>query len=196
VLRVINDDIIAGGGGFGFHPHKDMEIITYVLSGSLRHEDSLGNGGVIAPGDVQRMSAGSGIIHSEFNASKDEETHLLQIWIFPREKNLPPSYEQKNIVDRNLKNQWQLVASPDGSGKSVTIHQDASLSVALLTQGAEIDYAPAENRQVWLHVATGSVMLDDVELAAGDGVGIRSADVIKLAASADSEVLLFDLERG
>jgi len=193
-LRVINDDVVAPGGGFGTHPHRDMEIITYVLSGALEHKDSLGNGSIIRPGDVQRMSAGTGIFHSEFNASSEESVHLLQIWIFPDRKNLPPSYEQKQLINRAQTGAWQLLASPDGRNGTVTIHQDALVSVALLTPGQTLTYALPQGRNAWLQVAQGTLKLGSHTLETGDGVAVRKADPLLLEAVADSEVLLFDMK--
>lgn len=204
-LRVINDDIIAGGGGFGEHPHREMEIITWVLSGALRHADSLGTGSVIRPGDAQRMSAGRGIHHSEFNDSKTDPVHLLQIWIHPspEHQGIEPGYEQKHFDDADYRNQLRRIAGPvgeasggDASGGgsgALTIHQDASVYVARLDAGASVAHEPAPGRRVWLHVARGSVTLNDQALAPGDGAAITDESSLTIAATQDAEVLVFDL---
>jgi len=197
-LRVINDDVIAPGGGFGMHPHRDMEIITYVLSGALEHKDSLGNGSVIRPGDVQRMSAGTGILHSEFNASDSESAHLLQIWILPQVKNVPPSYDQQQLVNRELKSQWQLLISPDPHDNVISIYQDARLFVALLDQDNQVDYVFKPERAGWLQMAKGSANLfadnQNYPLKQGDGVGFTDVASLQLTGlEADTEILLFDL---
>lgn len=192
-LRVINEDEVAGGGGFPPHPHRDMEIISYVLDGALEHQDSLGNGSVIRPGDVQRMSAGNGVVHSEYNHSKDDQVHFLQIWILPERRGLEPSYEQKHFSAEERKNTLRLVASPDARDGSVRINQDASLYVGLLDTGHTVEHALAEDRHAWIHVARGAVKIGDETLAAGDAAAISAPGEIVITASEDAEVLVFDL---
>ena len=192
-LRVINDDRVAGGGGFPMHPHRDMEIVTYVLQGALEHRDSMGNGSVIRPGDVQRMSAGTGVTHSEFNASKTEPVHLLQIWMFPERKGIKPSYEQKMFSEADKRSRLRLVASPDGRDGSVTIHQDNELYATVLRKGDQVRHELKPERHAWVQVARGSVKLNGQELAEGDGAAISEEKAIELAGLKDAEVLLFDL---
>jgi hypothetical protein len=189
VLRVINEDRVSPGEGFPTHPHRDMEIITYVLEGALEHKDSLGTGSVIRPGEVQRMSAGIGIRHSEFNHSQTEPVHFLQIWILPDRQGVKPGYEQKRI---GLDGQLRLVASPDGHDGSVTIHQDARVYAARLN-GSEVTHTLASGRRAWLQVARGAVKLNGTTLQAGDGAGIENETALQLAADGSAEVLLFDL---
>lgn len=191
-LRVINEDFVAPGQGFGEHPHQDMEILTYILSGELEHRDSLGSGGVIRAGQWQRMTAGSGIRHSEFNPSSDTKVHLLQIWLYPDAKGHQPSYEQRDIPEQ-ADNRWHLVASPDGREGSMTMHQDALLQHAKLAPGGELEYTFAPQRYGWLQVARGEVQLNDIQLHAGDGVAISEEQNMKLRASNAAEVLLFDM---
>ncbi len=194
-LRVINDDRVAPGYGFGTHPHNDMEIVTYVLEGALAHKDSMGTGSTIVPGEVQRMSAGTGVLHSEKNDSKSEEVHLLQIWIFPEKENIEPSYEQKFFADDEKLNRFRLVASRDGRDGSVQIHQDASIHAALLEEGKTATYEVEKGRYAWLHVATGSVTHNGKTLNAGDGAAITDEQKLELtgASTKRAEVLLFDL---
>jgi hypothetical protein len=195
-LRVINEDRVAPGEGFGTHPHRDMEIISYVLSGELAHKDSMGNGSVIRPGDVQRMSAGTGVTHSEFNGSRAERVHFLQIWIVPERRDLAPSYEQKRFEDGDKRGKLRLIASRDGRDDSVTIHQDASLYAAILETGQEVTHTLAPGRSAWVHVASGSVELDGKTLSAGDGAAITGESRVTLKGNGGngrSEVLLFDL---
>jgi redox-sensitive bicupin YhaK (pirin superfamily) len=192
-LRVINDDRVAGGGGFPTHPHRDMEIVTYVLEGALEHKDSMGTGSVIRPGDVQRMSAGTGVTHSEFNASPTEAVHLLQIWMLPERKGITPSYEQKNFPATERRGKLRLVASPDGRAGSVKIHLDNKLYAGLFDEGESAKYELKPDRYAWLQVARGSVELNGVKLQAGDGAAAAEEPVIELAGGKDSEVLLFDL---
>ena len=192
-LRVINEDRVAPGQGFPTHSHRDMEIITYILSGALEHRDSMGNGSVIRPGDVQRMSAGTGVSHSEFNPSETESVHLLQIWIMPRARNLAPSYEQTAFSEDERKGTLRLVASPDGREGSVTIQQDARLYATIFEPGAAIDYEVAANRYVWLQVARGTARLNELELQQGDGAAIRDETMLRLVAHDTAEMLLFDL---
>jgi quercetin 2,3-dioxygenase len=192
-LRVINEDRVAGGKGFPTHRHRDMEIVTYILSGALEHRDSMGNGSVIRPGDVQRMTAGTGVSHSEFNPSPDEAVHLLQIWILPAAKNLPPGYEQKFFSDDERTGRLRLIASADGSDGSVQIHQDASVYAAVIDQGKGVNYELKSDRFGWLQIARGSVSLNDVELNQGDGAAISDESELKITARDRAEVLLFDL---
>ncbi|WP_310428064.1 pirin family protein [Chamaesiphon sp. VAR_48_metabat_135_sub] len=192
-LRVINDDIIAPASGFGTHGHRDMEIVTYVLSGALQHQDSLGTGAVIYPGEVQRMTAGTGITHSEFNHSPSESVHLLQIWIIPDTENLTPSYEQKAFTPEEKQGKLCLVASRDGRDGSVTIHQDANMYVGVIAANDSISYQVQPDRSVWLHVARGEVTLDDRILAAGDAVIYPGGSKLELSSSSSGEILLFDL---
>jgi len=192
-LRVINDDRVASGQGFGMHGHADMEIITYVLEGAVQHKDSLGNGSVIVPGEVQRMSAGSGIRHSEFNPSPTEATHLLQIWLLPDQTGVQPSYEQKTFDAARKRGRFCLVASPDGAEGSVTIHQDARLYAALVDGAESLTHQLTLGRRAYLHVARGSLNLQGMALEAGDGVAIEGEQEIRLDNARQAEVLLFDL---
>ncbi len=193
-LRVINDDRVAGGGGFPTHPHRDMEIVSYVLEGALAHKDSIGTGSVIKPGDVQRMSAGTGIAHSEFNASKTDPVHFLQIWFMPERRGLAPGYEQKNFDAASKRDRLRLVASPDGREGSVTIRTDAALYVSLLGEGAKVSHQIAAGRGVWVQVARGSVAVGDLVLAEGDGLQVTDEKQIEIVGkAAESEILLFDL---
>lgn len=195
-LRVINEDRVQGGKGFGTHPHRDMEIISYVLSGALQHKDSMGTGSIIRPGDVQRMSAGTGVTHSEFNASPSELVHFLQIWILPDQRGHAPSYEQKHFTEADRQNQLRLVASPDGRDGSLTIHQDASLFAGLLESGKVVAHDLKAGRSAWLHVARGKVVVEGTPLGAGDAGAFESDgsdSKISVTASEPSEVLLFDL---
>jgi len=192
-LRVINEDRVQPGQGFGTHTHRDMEIISYVLDGALEHRDSLGTGSVIRPGDVQRMSAGTGVSHSEFNQSSTEIVHFLQIWIVPDTEGLPPSYEQKSFSREDRRDRWCLVASPDDADGAVRVHQNVRLYVALLDSGRTLRHEIDPGRSAWLQVARGEVVLADLELAAGDGVAVQSLDSLELRASTDAELLLFDL---
>lgn len=193
VLRVINDDTVAGGGGFGAHPHRDMEIISYVLDGELAHKDSMGNGSVMKRGDVQRMSAGTGVVHSEFNASKENAVHFLQIWILPRRPGLPAGYEQKFFSDGDKRGKLRLVASPDGAEGSVALQQDVRLYAGLLGRGEQVAHTFADGRKGWLHVARGAVQVNDWALKAGDGVAIENEAALQIAGTEDAEVLLFDM---
>lgn len=193
-LRVINEDRVAPGNGFGAHGHRDMEIISYVLAGALAHKDSIGNGSTIRPGDVQRMSAGTGIMHSEFNASESAPVHFLQIWIQPDRAGLTPSYEEIQVPATEKQGRWRLLGSRDGRNGSVTIHQDVDLFATQLATGETIDYRLDDGRSLWLQVAQGAVLLDDNLLAAGDGVALQNASGLGLRGAADdTEVLLFDL---
>ncbi len=192
-LRVINEDRVIPGAGFPTHGHRDMEIVTYVLSGALAHKDSLGNGAVIGPGEVQRMSAGTGILHSEFNASKSEGVHFLQIWIVPDRAGLAPGYEQKTFPPAERHGRLRLVAAPDGAEGAVTLHQDARLYLAALGAGERVTHAIAKGRGLWLQVARGIVALDGTEMREGDGAAVEGQPSVAIAAETEAEVLLFDL---
>jgi len=192
-LRVINDDRVAAGKGFGTHGHRDMEIVTYVLAGALEHKDSLGNGTVIRPGEVQRMSAGRGVMHSEFNPSAETPTQLLQIWIQPNVRGGAPSYEQKTIADSAKRGRLQVIASADGRDGSVTIQQDAAIHAALLAAGEEVGYDLAPERLAYVHVVAGRVSLNGVTLATADGAKIADESHLTLRAESDAEILFFDL---
>ncbi|NES80269.1 MAG: pirin family protein [Moorea sp. SIO2B7] len=193
-LRVINEDKVQPGKGFGTHSHRDMEIISYVLGGELEHKDSIGNGSVIRPGDVQRMSAGTGIAHSEFNASTTEPVHFLQIWIVPEKTGIEPSYEQKHFSLNEKQGRLRLVASPDGRDNSVTIHQDANLYVAALNNGDRVNHSTDNNRSLWLQIARGSADINGQTLQAGDGAAItQETEMVIAATTDDTEILLFDL---
>jgi redox-sensitive bicupin YhaK (pirin superfamily) len=192
-LRVINEDRVAPGVGFPMHPHRDMEIITYVLSGKLQHKDDFGNGSIVAAGEWQRMSAGSGILHSEFNPSADESVHLYQIWLFPNQKGIRPEYDQRRFDDADLQAGFRVVASPDGGDGSMRIHQDAVLSTARLAAGATTTYDLRPERYAWLQVLGGRVRVGDHELSAGDGLSTDAGERLSLTGLEPSEVLLFDL---
>jgi len=191
-LRVINEDRVVPGAGFPTHGHRDMEIISYVLEGELEHKDSLGSGSVIAPGDVQRMSAGSGILHSEYNPSPDEPVHFLQIWVLPRHTDSSPGYEQKRLA-ADARGRFDLAAGPPGSGASVTIDQDALLYVTKLDQGAKLAHSLKPGRGAWVQVARGLVALNGTEMREGDGAAIEAEPEVVLEGMTDAEVLLFDL---
>jgi len=193
VLRVINEDRIAPSMGFGTHPHRNMEIITYMLKGELRHQDSMGNGSVIRAGDVQRMTAGSGIRHSEMNASDDTEAHLLQIWLLPERDGLPPSYEDKSISVGSKLNQWCLVASGHVQEAALKIHQDVELFASILQQNHSLQYKFKKGRCIYLHLAVGQLQLNEYALSAGDAVMMSDEAGFELLATTDSEFLLFDL---
>lgn len=195
-LRVINEDWVKPGHGFPTHPHRDMEIITYVLEGSLEHKDSMGTGSVIRPGEVQKMSAGTGVRHSEFNHSKDEPVHLYQIWILPERENIKPMYEQKVIPAEGKQGKLQLVASPSGGngGSAVKLYQDAELFTASLAKSASVEHDLASGRYAWIQVARGAVNVNGQELKAGDGAAVAQEKKLQITGEADkSEVLLFDL---
>jgi quercetin 2,3-dioxygenase len=192
-LRVINEDRVAPGEGFPEHPHSDMEIVTYVLEGALEHKDSLGTGSVIRPGDVQRMSAGKGIRHSEFNASRSEPVHLLQIWIIPERRGLEPGYEEKSFPAEEKRGRLRLVASRDGREGSVKIHQDASLYATILGKGQRVAHELAVGRLAWVQVAKGSARLNGEALEAGDGAALDVSGTLELEGVRDAEVLLFDM---
>src|SRR5271169_3810556 len=192
-LRVMNDDRVAGGGGFPMHPHRDMEIVTYVLDGALEHRDSMGNGSVIKPGDIQYMSAGTGVTHSEFNASKTEPVHLYQIWMMPEKKGLKPAYDQKNFSEAEKRGKLRVVASPDGRGGSVKIRQDNELYAAVLGAGETVKHALKKDRHAYVQVARGSLKLNGATLETGDGAAITAEKSLELTGVKDAEVLLFDL---
>jgi quercetin 2,3-dioxygenase len=191
-LRVINDDRIAPGGGFGMHPHRDMEIISYVLGGELEHKDSMGNGRVIKTGEVQYMAAGTGVQHSEFNPSEKNPAHLLQIWIMPDHKRAKPRYEEKSLVKAKT-GVLHLVASKTGRDNSIAINQDAELSLARLAPGDAVEHKLRSQRHAWIHVAEGEVELNGLKLNAGDAAAVSEETLLKLKANAKSQVLLFDL---
>lgn len=193
VLRVINEDRVAPGGGFGTHPHRDMEIISYVLSGRLGHQDSMGNGSVIVPGDVQRMSAGTGVFHSEMNASGKEPVHFLQIWIRPERNGIAPGYEQKSFPDEEKRGRLRLVVSRDGAEGSVRIHQDARLYAGLFDGGETGRLEVADNRRLYVHLVRGALRVNGVELAGGDALKLSGTKTLQLEGGRDAEVLVFDL---
>jgi redox-sensitive bicupin YhaK (pirin superfamily) len=192
-LRVMNDDRIAGGGGFPTHPHRDMEIVTYVLDGELAHKDSMGNGSVIKPGDVQYMSAGTGVAHSEFNASDKTPVHMYQIWMFPDKTGHTPTYDQKHFSPAEKQGKLRLVVSPDGRDGSVKIRQGSELYAAVLAPGETVKHALQTERHAYVQVARGSVTLNGSKLATGDGAAISQEKSVELTGVEDAEVLLFDL---
>ncbi len=192
-LRVINDDRVAPGQGFGMHGHRDMEIVTYVLDGALQHKDSLGNGSIIQAGELQRMTAGTGVRHSEFNPSDTEWVHLYQIWLLPERAGLKPSYEELAVRQEEKQGRFRLVASPDGAAGSLTIHQDARLYLASLLPGQVVDQPIEPGRAAWLQVLRGSVNVLGSDLSAGDGVAVTDENAISVQAAVPSVVLLFDL---
>jgi redox-sensitive bicupin YhaK (pirin superfamily) len=192
-LRVINDDRVAPGEGFGKHGHRDMEILTYILAGALEHRDSMGNGSVIRPGDVQRMSAGTGVTHSEFNPSATEEVHFLQIWLLPEALRLPPGYEQKHFTAADKRGRLRLIAAHDAADGAVVIHQQARVYAGLLDGAERTEFRVAEGRRAWLQIARGALSVDDVRLAAGDGARTPGPAQLTLHGGADAEVLVFDL---
>ena len=192
-LRVINEDWIAGGAGFPPHPHRDMEIVTYILGGAIAHKDSTGGGGTIRPGEIQRMSAGSGIVHAEFNASPDQTCHLLQIWIVPSQRNLTPGYEQKAIDAAAVTNHFARIAGPDPQESEVRLVQDAEIWAARLDMGVEVIHLLSPGRRAWLQVARGEVHVEGQALRAGDGAAITDVEQIAVRAGTDAELLLFDL---
>ncbi len=194
-LRVINEDFVRAGAGFHTHGHANMEIITYVLSGAVEHKDNLGSGGVIRPGDIQMMSAGKGILHSEFNPSPDEEAHFLQIWIMPKERGTKPTYQQTRFEAENFKNRWQLIVSPDGADGSLKILQDAHIWASRIDQGQNIKINAEKNKNYWLQLARGSMKVGDKSLTAGDAMTIESSEeTLVLQALTDAELLLFSFQ--
>lgn len=192
-LRVINDDTVAPGGGFAAHGHSDMEIISYVLDGALEHKDSMGNGSVIRPGDVQRMSAGSGVTHSEYNPSATAPVHFLQIWLEPNELGVEPSYDQKHFPIAQRQGRWAQLVSPDGQDGSIATHQDARMFGSFLTPGQTLDYRFDADRQGYLHLAKGQLQVGNVILKQGDGLKIQKQEKLVLKGVEDAEILLFDL---
>jgi redox-sensitive bicupin YhaK (pirin superfamily) len=191
-LRVINDDTVSPGAGFDMHPHRDMEIVTVVLEGALEHKDSMGNGRVIRPGEVQYMAAGTGVLHSEFNPSPTEPVHLLQVWILPDQKGLKPAYAERSFKKAPA-GRLNLVASKSGRDGSIAINQDADLLVGKFNGGEEVAHALKADRHAWLHVATGEVAVNDQALKAGDGAAVSEETELKIAATKPAQVLLFDL---
>jgi len=192
-LRVINEDWIEPGTGFGTHPHRDMEIVTYMIDGALEHKDSMGNGSVIRPGELQRMSAGTGVLHSEYNASQTDKAHLLQIWILPERNGIEPGYEQKLFPAAEKHNRWRLVGSPDGRDGSLTIHQDVLISATVLDANQSIEYAFASHRRGFVQVVRGDVEIDGHALSAGDALAAVDQDKLVIRATGPSELLLFDM---
>ena len=192
-LRVINEDVIAPGRGFGTHPHSDMEIVTYVLKGALQHKDSMGNGSVLRAGELQRMSAGSGITHSEFNASKDEPVHLYQIWLLPEKRGIEPSYEERTFDPEGKQGQWQTIASRDARNGSMRINQDATVSLASLNGGSKLQYPLTPGRHAWLQIVHGDVTVNGTPLQASDAAAISDEGNISIDSSSDAEIMLFDL---
>ena len=189
-LRVLNEDVVSPGQGFGMHPHRDMEILTWILEGAIEHRDSTGGSGVICPGELQHMSAGTGVMHSEFNPSKKDPAHLLQIWILPERRGLKPEYEQLAFSDAELRGEFHHVAGPRAP---ITIHQDADLHIARLDKGAEAKHTLDAGRHAWLQIARGAVRVNGTELKAGDGVAVSKEPEVRVEAKDASEVLLFDL---
>ncbi len=192
-LRVVNDDRVRPSSGFGTHPRRDMEIVSYVLSGALEHKDSLGNGSTLKPGDVQRMSAGTGVFHSEWNPSKSEPVHFLQIWMLPEKKGLTPGYEQRRFEQGDLRDGLRLIASRDGRGGSLSWHQDAALFATRFSQGKSVAGALGPRRHAWVQVAAGAVTLNGAPLGEGDGAALSFETSFELSAGEDAEVLVFDL---
>jgi redox-sensitive bicupin YhaK (pirin superfamily) len=192
-LRVINDDRVVPAAGFPTHPHRDMEIISYVLEGELEHRDSLGTGSIIRPGEVQRMTAGTGVLHSEFNPSRDRSVRFLQIWIVPARRGLAPSYEQRTFLPGERQGRLRLVASPDGRDGSVTVHQDVTLHTAALAPGERVTQALAPGRHAWIQIARGAVTLNGKALGEGDGAAVSDEAALEIEATAPAEVLVFDL---
>ncbi len=192
-LRVINEDRIAPGQGFGTHPHRDMEIVTYPISGAIEHKDSMGNGTVITAGEVQRMTAGTGVQHSEFNHSQTDELHLLQIWMFPEQKNLEPGYEQTMFSREDKLNQLRLIASRDGRDTSVTVHQNVNLYASILQPGFELEHAVATARKVFVQVIHGDITVNGKSVSDGDGLQIRDEETISVSSQSEAEFLLFDM---
>ena len=192
-LRVINEDRVAPGQGFGTHGHRDMEIISYVLSGELAHKDSMGNGSTIRPGDVQRMSAGRGVLHSEFNPSKDNPVHFLQIWIQPDRQRIEPSYEEKSFSNEEKRGRLRVIASPDRTDGSVLIHQDATVYAGLFNGAEQAELPVKQDRRLYVHVARGSVVANETKLTAGDALKLANATRLTLSGGQDAEVIVFDL---
>ena len=192
-IRVINEDRIEPGQGFGTHPHKDMEIVTYIIDGALEHKDSMGNGSVIQAGDVQRMTAGTGVHHSEFNHSETETVHLLQIWILPEENSLQPGYEQQHFDRKDKLNQWRLIASRDARESSMRVHQAVDLYASVLEVGHELRHSLTAGQSGFLQVVSGSVAANGEQLTAGDGAAIQDVDELIIESTSEAEVILFDM---
>mgnify|MGYP002623416484 FL=1 len=192
-LRVMNEDRVQPGRGFGTHPHRDMEIVTYVLEGAIEHKDSMGNGEVLRPGEFQHMSAGTGITHSEFNPSKTEPLHLYQIWLLPRETGIKPTYDQKRFDDDGMRNQLRLVASPNGVDGSLVIQQDAQIYLSKLDESQRLMHDIAPNRHAWLQVLRGSVTLNGSDLQVGDGAAVSDERQLDIVGTSNAEIMLFDL---
>jgi redox-sensitive bicupin YhaK (pirin superfamily) len=192
-LRVMNEDFVAPGQGFGTHPHDNMEIVTYVLEGALEHRDSMGNGEVLRPGEFQRISAGTGITHSEFNPSANEPVHLYQIWLFPERRGITPSYEQKRFIEEERHNRLRLVASPDAADGSLLIHQDARILLGSLDANREVTHTLGSNRHAWVQMLRGTAEVNGRKLTAGDGAALSDEANVTLKAQTDAEVMLFDL---
>ena len=192
-MRVINEDRVAPGKGFGTHPHRDMEIITYVIDGAIEHKDSMGNGEVITPGEVQRMTAGTGVLHSEFNHSQEKELHLLQIWIYPEKTGLEPSYEQIRFSREEKLNRLRLVGSRDGRDGSVTIHQDVNLYASVLEQDNDVSLDVGDDRKVFVQIIRGDIAVNGQALSAGDGAQIEGERALEISAGSDAEFLVFDM---
>lgn len=193
-LRVINDDRVIAGAGFGTHPHNNMEIISYVLDGALAHKDSMDNGSAIRPGEVQRLSAGTGMTHSEFNHSKDNEVHFLQIWFLPDEQGVKPDYEQKAFPEEEKRGKFRLVASKTGRDGSVSLHQDMNMSVALIDGDEQATYSTSNDRALWVHIAKGDVTMNGHQLSVGDGVAIREEEHLSFEKGSKAEVIIFDMK--
>ncbi len=192
-LRVMNEDWVQPARGFGAHPHHDMEIVTYVLEGALEHKDSIGNGEVLRPGEFQRMSAGAGILHSEFNPSDTDPVHLYQIWLLPEHNGIVPSYEQKRFDDGGMNNALRLVASPNAEQGSLKIHQNARIYLAKLDAGRQVGHEPAAGRHAWLQVLRGEVALNDLRLQTSDGAAVSNENLLTISATTNAEIMLFDL---
>jgi redox-sensitive bicupin YhaK (pirin superfamily) len=192
-LRVINEDVVQPGHGFPTHGHRDMEIVTYILQGALEHRDSMGTGSIIRRGDAQRMSAGTGVTHSEANPSPDTPVHLLQIWIFPDQQGRQPEYEEKKFSDDEKLNKLRLIVSPEGEDGSVRIHQDAKIYASLLDERQEVVHTLANGRSAWLQVAAGAITLNEIALKQGDGAAVSQESSLRITAQASAEILLFDL---
>ncbi len=192
-LRVMNEDWVEQGQGFGTHPHRNMEIITYVLEGALEHKDSMGNGEILRAGEFQRMSAGTGITHSEFNPSNSDPVHLYQIWLLPQSKGIEPSYEQKRFPDNEQHNQLRLVASPEADKGSLRIHQDAHIFLSKIDTQATVTHELANDRHAWLQVLRGTVLLNGENLETGDGAAVSGESTLTIEATRDAEIMLFDL---
>ncbi len=193
-LRVMNEDSVRPGEGFGTHSHSDMEIVTYVLEGALEHKDSLGNGEVLRPGEFQRMSAGRGITHSEFNPSKSDPAHFYQIWLLPKTEGIEPSYEQRRFDPEGRRNQWRLVASPDGDEGSLRIHQDAKIYLADIDPGTRVDFSVKPGRHAWVQVLRGSVSVNGVRLGTSDGAAVSDEQALAFEATEPAELMMFDLD--